>query len=65
MAFISDIFCGKDWPPTADFKDVFRDLFEDFMAMVPMQEYIRADGSMNGASHFNKNLKGPDLGKSK
>lgn len=58
-----DISDNKDWPPTKNFKDVFKLLFEDFMSMVPMPEYTSASGCMNAASHFNKFLTEPDLGK--
>lgn len=52
----------KDWPPKAKFKDVFPDLYHDFMAFVPMKEHTRADGSRNLASNFPRNTIFPDLG---
>ncbi|KAF9462616.1 hypothetical protein BDZ94DRAFT_1366125 [Collybia nuda] len=52
----------KDWPPTAEFKTVFPDLYDDFMAFVPMKDYTMARGSLNLASNFPKNMVYPDLG---
>ncbi|KAL1749824.1 hypothetical protein FB107DRAFT_224897, partial [Schizophyllum commune] len=52
----------KDWPPTADFKTSFPDLYHDFMDAVPVPAYTRRDGFMNIASHFPTNAVAPDLG---
>ncbi|KAH9483086.1 Lysine-specific demethylase 3A [Psilocybe cubensis] len=34
----------KDWPPTAEFKAAFPDLYEDFSNAVPVPDYVRRDG---------------------
>ncbi|KAL1711512.1 hypothetical protein EV715DRAFT_215224, partial [Schizophyllum commune] len=52
----------KDWPPTADFKTSFPELYHDFMNAVPVPAYTRRDGYMNIASHFPTNAVAPDLG---
>ncbi|TRM68546.1 hypothetical protein BD626DRAFT_482072 [Schizophyllum amplum] len=52
----------KDWPPMADFKTSFPELYKDFMDAVPIPSYIRRDGVMNISSHFPKNTIAPDLG---
>ncbi|KAL1742882.1 hypothetical protein HDZ31DRAFT_83810 [Schizophyllum fasciatum] len=52
----------KDWPPTADFKSSFPELYKDFMDAVPIPSYIRRDGVMNISSHFPTNTIAPDLG---
>ncbi|KAH6896422.1 Jmjd1a protein [Coprinopsis sp. MPI-PUGE-AT-0042] len=52
----------KDWPPSADFKTTFPQLFEDFSNAVPVPDYVRRDGVYNIASHFPTNAVAPDLG---
>ncbi|KAI5823553.1 hypothetical protein K523DRAFT_357552 [Schizophyllum commune Tattone D] len=52
----------KDWPPMADFKTSFPELYKDFMDAVPVPSYIRRDGVMNISSHFPTNTIAPDLG---
>ncbi|TFK43074.1 hypothetical protein BDQ12DRAFT_674344 [Crucibulum laeve] len=52
----------KDWPPSADFKSTFPELFEDFSQAVPIPDYVRRDGVLNLGSHFPTNTIGPDLG---
>ncbi|KAI5122159.1 hypothetical protein M0805_007058 [Coniferiporia weirii] len=52
----------KDWPPSADFKTVFPELYDDFSRAVPIPNYSRRDGAMNIASHFPINTIAPDLG---
>ncbi|KAF8966449.1 hypothetical protein BDZ97DRAFT_1657595 [Flammula alnicola] len=52
----------KDWPPTAEFKTAFPELFEDFSQAVPVPDYVRRDGVYNIGSHFPSNAVGPDLG---
>jgi hypothetical protein len=52
----------KDWPPTADFKDTFPDLFEDFENALPYPSYTRRSGPLNLASHFSEGWNAPDLG---
>ncbi|KAF9526318.1 hypothetical protein CPB83DRAFT_795109 [Crepidotus variabilis] len=52
----------KDWPPTAEFKTAFPELFDDFSNAVPVPDYVRRDGVYNIGSHFPTNAIGPDLG---
>ncbi|KDR74489.1 hypothetical protein GALMADRAFT_250463 [Galerina marginata CBS 339.88] len=52
----------KDWPPTAEFKTAFPELYEDFSQAVPVPDYVRRDGVYNIGSHFPSNAVGPDLG---
>lgn len=52
----------KDWPPTADFKDTFPELFADFENALPYPSYTRRSGPLNLASHFPRNWIAPDLG---
>lgn len=52
----------QDWPPTADFKEAFPELFEDFNRAVPVPDYTRRDGVLNIASHFPTNHIAPDIG---
>ncbi|KAF9268356.1 Clavaminate synthase-like protein [Marasmius fiardii PR-910] len=52
----------KDWPPSADFKTEFPELYADFSQAVPIPQYVRRDGVMNIASHFPTNTIAPDLG---
>ncbi|KIK65763.1 hypothetical protein GYMLUDRAFT_39289 [Collybiopsis luxurians FD-317 M1] len=57
-----DIWKLKDWPPSADFKTTFPELYEDFSQAVPIPNYVRRDGTLNIASHFPLNAIAPDLG---
>ena len=41
----------KDWPSTADFREAFPELFQDFSETVPAPDYTRRDGIVNIASH--------------
>ncbi|KAF8509415.1 Clavaminate synthase-like protein [Hysterangium stoloniferum] len=52
----------KDWPPSADFRTTFPDLFEDFLKAVPVPNYTRPDGCLNIVSHFPTNTIAPDIG---
>ncbi|KAI1797007.1 hypothetical protein LXA43DRAFT_985519 [Ganoderma leucocontextum] len=52
----------KDWPPSADFKTMFPELYDDFVRVTPVPNYVRRDGVLNIASHFPNNTVGPDLG---
>lgn len=54
--------CFKDWPPSADFKQAFPDLYIDFLSAVPVPNYTRRDGSLTIAAHFPENSIPPDLG---
>lgn len=54
----------KDWPPSADFKSSFPELYEDFNQATPIPNYVRRDGVLNIASHFPSNTVSPDLGTS-
>jgi len=58
----TDCWKLKDWPPTAEFKAAFPDLYEDFSGAVPVPDYVRRDGVYNIGSHFPTNAVGPDLG---
>jgi [histone H3]-dimethyl-L-lysine9 demethylase len=53
----------KDWPPKAELKTVFPELFDDFNDAVPMPNYVRRNGTLNLSSHFPQNTISPDLGK--
>lgn len=57
-----EIWKLKDWPPSADFKTTFPELYEDFSNVVPAPDYVRRDGTLNIASHFPENAVAPDLG---
>lgn len=57
-----EIWKLKDWPPSADFKTTFPELYEDFSQAVPIPNYVRRDGTLNIASHFPLNGLAPDLG---
>jgi len=52
----------KDWPPSADFKTTFPELYADFSQAIPMPNYVRRDGVLNIASHFPSNTVAPDIG---
>ena len=52
----------QDWPPSADFKMTFPELYDDFAQATPVPNYVRRDGVLNIASHFPSNAIGPDLG---
>ncbi|KAF8306268.1 hypothetical protein DL93DRAFT_2088849 [Clavulina sp. PMI_390] len=52
----------KDWPSTADFREAFPELFQDFSETVPASDYTRRDGIMNIASHFPIGTVAPDIG---
>ena len=52
----------QDWPPSADFKTTFPELYDDFAQATPVPNYVRRDGVLNIASHFPKNAIAPDLG---
>ena len=54
----------QDWPPSADFKTAFPELYEDFSNGTPVPNYVRRDGVLNVASHFPSNTIAPDLGMS-
>ncbi|KAM5537170.1 hypothetical protein V8D89_009103 [Ganoderma adspersum] len=52
----------KDWPPSADFKNTFPELYDEFVRVTPVPNYVRRDGVLNIASHFPSNAVVPDLG---
>ncbi|KAI0691401.1 hypothetical protein C8T65DRAFT_587239 [Cerioporus squamosus] len=52
----------KDWPPRDNFSEVFPDLLDDFVKVVPAPDYCAPHGVFNLASHFPRNTVGPDLG---
>lgn len=52
----------KDWPPSADFRTTFPELYADFNDVVPVPSYSRRDGAFNIASHFPSGTVAPDLG---
>ncbi|KAI1783901.1 hypothetical protein LXA43DRAFT_976943 [Ganoderma leucocontextum] len=47
-----DVVKIKDWPPSADFSEKFREYFRDFMDAVPMPSYTRDDGYMNLTAYY-------------
>ncbi|TFK28635.1 Clavaminate synthase-like protein [Coprinopsis marcescibilis] len=58
----TEVWKLKDWPPSADFKTAFPQLYEDFSQAVPVPDYVRRDGVYNIGSHFPSNVIAPDLG---
>ncbi|EPQ31537.1 uncharacterized protein PFL1_00870 [Pseudozyma flocculosa PF-1] len=52
----------KDWPPSADFKETFPELYDDFNRAVPVPDYTRRDGVLNLGSYYPRNVIQPDLG---
>ncbi|EIW59762.1 uncharacterized protein TRAVEDRAFT_122399 [Trametes versicolor FP-101664 SS1] len=58
----------KDWPPSAEFRDLFPTQFDAFMDAIPMSAYTRHDGYLNLSSHWpfdqllHLQLFKPDLG---
>lgn len=59
---LTSMVATQDWPPSADFKTAFPELYEDFSQATPVANYVRRDGVMNIASHFPSNTVAPDLG---
>ncbi|EGF99620.1 uncharacterized protein MELLADRAFT_94186 [Melampsora larici-populina 98AG31] len=55
----------RDWPPEADFKIRFPELFEDFQRALPISELTNRNGFKNLAAHFPKNANVPDIGPKK
>ncbi|KIY60898.1 hypothetical protein CYLTODRAFT_319376, partial [Cylindrobasidium torrendii FP15055 ss-10] len=51
-----------DWPPQADFKNVFRSLYDAFYRVVPFPDYMDHRGKMNMAAYYAYNAQVPDLG---
>ncbi|KAG0780285.1 hypothetical protein G6F22_010169 [Rhizopus arrhizus] len=58
----SQILKVKDWPPTENIAMKFPELYNDFMATVPMPEYASAGGYFNLANRLPKECLPPDLG---
>ena len=56
------LFPSKDWPPSADFRTTFPELYDEFNKVVPAPSYSRRDGAFNIASHFPSGTIAPDLG---
>lgn len=52
----------KDWPPSAEFKTEFPELYADFNRAVPAPEYTTREGVMNLGSCYPKGVIQPDLG---
>lgn len=52
----------KDWPPSAEFKQEFPELYEDFNLVVPAPEYTTREGVLNLASCYPTGVIQPDLG---
>ncbi|CBQ68647.1 conserved hypothetical protein [Sporisorium reilianum SRZ2] len=52
----------KDWPPTAEFKHEFPELYEDFNRAVPAPEYTTREGILNLGSCYPAGVIQPDLG---
>ncbi|GAA6039189.1 hypothetical protein JCM8097_000461 [Rhodosporidiobolus ruineniae] len=52
----------KDWPPAADFKSGYPELWHDFMQLLPAGSVTRRDGVLNLSAHSPPNSNPPDLG---
>ncbi|KAJ1023199.1 hypothetical protein NDA16_003352 [Ustilago loliicola] len=52
----------KDWPPSAEFKAEFPELYQDFNRAVPAPEYTTREGVLNLASCYPTGVIQPDLG---
>ncbi|SOV02915.1 uncharacterized protein UDID_13435 [Ustilago sp. UG-2017a] len=52
----------KDWPPSAEFKAEFPELYEDFNRAVPAPEYTTREGVLNLGSCYPTGVIQPDLG---
>ena len=52
----------KDWPPSAEFKHEFPELYEDFNRAVPAPEYTTREGVLNLGSCYPTGVIQPDLG---
>lgn len=52
----------KDWPPSADFKAEFPELYNDFNRAVPAPEYTTREGVLNLGSCYPTGVIQPDLG---
>ncbi|SPO29414.1 uncharacterized protein UTRI_04860_B [Ustilago trichophora] len=52
----------KDWPPSAEFKHEFPELYEDFNRAVPAPEYTTREGILNLGSCYPAGVIQPDLG---
>ncbi|CDS00276.1 uncharacterized protein SPSC_05339 [Sporisorium scitamineum] len=52
----------KDWPPLAEFKHEFPELYEDFNRAVPAPEYTTREGILNLGSCYPAGVIQPDLG---
>lgn len=55
-------FISQDCPDSDTFQHTFPSLFDDFINAVPAPDYIRHDGMLNIAAHFDINDNAPDLG---
>ncbi|KAF7725526.1 hypothetical protein EC973_009556 [Apophysomyces ossiformis] len=53
---------GLDWPPKADFKTEFPELYRNFMHMLPIPEYCTSKGYFNLSNRLPKEYVPPDLG---
>ncbi|SNX85702.1 uncharacterized protein MEPE_04411 [Melanopsichium pennsylvanicum] len=52
----------KDWPPSAEFKHEFPELYDDFNRIVPAPEYTTREGILNLGSCYPAGVIQPDLG---
>ncbi|GAC99714.1 hypothetical protein PHSY_007317 [Pseudozyma hubeiensis SY62] len=52
----------KDWPPSAEFKHEFPELYQDFNRAVPAPEYTTREGILNLGSCYPTGVIQPDLG---
>lgn len=52
----------KDWPPSAEFKHEFPELYDDFNRAVPAPEYTTREGVLNLGSCYPTGVIQPDLG---
>jgi lysine-specific demethylase 3 len=52
----------KDWPTSADFKQLLPTRFDDLMKNLPIRKYSHRDGSLNMISNLPSYFSTPDLG---
>jgi lysine-specific demethylase 3 len=52
----------KDWPPSAEFKAEFPELYDDFNRVVPAPDYTTREGVLNLGSCYPTGVIQPDLG---
>ncbi len=52
----------KDWPTSADFRDILRSRYDDLIDNLPIKEFTQRDGQLNLASYLPEFFLRPDLG---